>query len=383
MMRHPSRCRAVLSAAALLLLLCCIGCARDNARGGLIPAQPFLHHALGAPDEWYKSDDGRQFCDNLVTWQNANGGWWKKYDPRVPRPAELPPPATDDAPPGDTEGVWRRTSTFDNDATYSEMRILARAYRLVGKPTYRAAFERGLQFMLDAQYPSGGWPQRFPLENNYGREITFNDNAMTNVMTMLRDVADGRGDVSFVEPPVREKCRAAFNRGVECTLNLQIKINGKLTAWAQQYDDKTFRPAKARAYELPSISADESEDIAILLMDLPHPSDRVRTAIASVAGWYSASKITGKRVATVSGPQYENGKDRVLVDDPSAPPLWARFYDIESDKPFFVSRDGVKRDAMSEISWERRNHYSWYGTWGKNVLDHYADWKKRVGDETK
>jgi len=206
---------------------------------------------------------------------------------------------------------------------------------------------------------------------------------MTNVMTMLRDVAAGRGDVAFVDPPTRQKCQRAFERGVECTLNLQIKVDGRLTAWAQQYDDKTLQPAKARAYELPSISADESEDIVLLLMELPQPSERARTAIDAAAAWYEASKITGKRVATVTGPQYENGKDRVLVDDASAPPMWARFYDIDTNKPFFSSRDGVKRWAMSEISWERRNHYSWYGPWGKNVLDHYAQWKKRVSDEKK
>src|SRR5439155_21011963 len=109
--------------------LLCGGCASGRAVP-LPAAAPALEHALRQDDAWFKSDAGRRMAHNIVTWQNQNGGWWKRYDPSVPRPAILPPPDTHDAPPGDTEDVWRRTSTFDNVATYTEMRILARAFRI-------------------------------------------------------------------------------------------------------------------------------------------------------------------------------------------------------------------------------------------------------------
>src|SRR5204863_5374497 len=130
---------------------------------------------------------------------------------------------------------------------------------------------------------------------------------------------------------------------------------------------------------LPGITPDESAEIVLLLMSLDKPDERVRRAIDSAAEWFESTKILGKRVQVVTGAQYEKGKDKVVVDDPNAPPLWARFYDIETNKPFFCSRDGIKRDSMDQISHERRNGYSWYGAWGEKVEQAYPQWKQRIG----
>ena len=364
----------------VVLLLCLCGTWQASAKEGVgLPAsERTLHRVIAEGDEWFTTAEGKRIVDNIVTWQNANGGWWKKYNPEIARPAELPPADLHDAPPGDTEDVWRRTSTFDNDATHTELRIIARAARITNDEKYRAAFLHGLDFIFKSQYANGGWPQRFPLKNNYGRCITFNDGAMTRVMFLLRDIADNKPDYSFVPIDQRQKCREAFDRGVECILNCQVKQNGKLTAWAQQYDEVTLQAASARAYELPSITACESAEIGVLLMELEKPSERARQAIESAVKWYELSKITGKRVEAVKGTQYENGHDRVLVDDPKAAPIWARFYDLETNEPFFCSRDGVKRKSMSEISWERRNGYGWYGSWGEKFLGAYAKWKEKA-----
>src|SRR5207249_7229018 len=126
---------------------------------------------------------------------------------------------------------------------------------------YRAAFERGLGFIFASQYPNGCWPQRFPLEDNYGKCITFNDDVMTNVMRLLRDIADGRPPFSFISADERRKCREAFDRGVDCILACQIRIDGKPTAWCQQYDPKTLEPAAGRAYEFPGLSGRESAGV--------------------------------------------------------------------------------------------------------------------------
>jgi len=92
----------------------------------------------------------------------------------------------------------------------------------------------------------------------------------------------------------------------------------------------------------------------------------------------AASKLLGIRTQRVTGPQYENGRDTIVVDDTNAPPLWARFYDLETGKPFFCSRDGIKRATLGEISRERRNGYAWYGNWGNRVLTDYPKWKARI-----
>jgi PelA/Pel-15E family pectate lyase len=69
--------------------------------------------------------------------------------------------------------------------------------------------------------------------------------------------------------------------------------------------------------------------------------------------------------------------DRVVVKDPNAPPLWARFYEIENNRPFFSGRDGVKKYTMAEIEQERRRGYAWYGNWGGLVARDNAKWKEK------
>lgn len=347
----------------------------------MVGTQHTLERALRQPDVWYGTPAARELADILVSWQNENGGWWKKYDPTRSRPATLPVPDTQDGPPGDTEGIWRPSSTIDNAATYSEMGILARVYAATGEAKYRESFLRGLHFLLVAQYPNGGWPQRYPLQDNYGREITYNDGAMISVMELLRDVGDGQGGFEFVTAEDRVRCQAAVAKGIECTLACQIRVGGKLTGWCQQYDAVTLEPAGARAYELPSIAGAESAEVALFLMELPNPDDRVRAAIEGVVEWFRKSAIAGKRVEVATGSQYEHGRDRVVVDDPGAPPIWARFYEIDTNRPFFCSRDGMKRESIAEISYERRNGYAWYGNWGAKVEAAYDKWKKRTGAE--
>ena len=55
------------------------------------------------------------------------------------------------------------------------------------------------------------------------------------------------------------------------------------------------------------------------------------------------------------------GKDKVVVKDPNAPGLWARFYEIGTNRPIFCDRDGVAKHDLSEIGYERRNGYACYG----------------------
>jgi PelA/Pel-15E family pectate lyase len=368
---HRNTRSTYLIAMALLLAMNCAA----TAAVGILPA---ANQALKQPDSWFSSDDGRRLAENLLSWQNANGGWWKNYDASKPRPAGDIPARSDDGPAGDNEIVWRNTSTFDNGATYSEMRILARAARVLGDAKYKDAFNRGLKFIFESQYPNGGWPQRFPLQNNYGRHITFNDQAMIGVMDLLKDIAEGKPDFAFVSDSDRKHAGEAFDRGVDCILKCQIKVNGKLTAWCEQHDEITLAPANARTYELASISGDESAGIVLVLMRVKNPNQQIRDAIDAAVAWYDVTKIPGKRYDKVTD---ASGKvtDRVLSDDPAGV-VWARFYEIETNKPFFCNRDGVKQDSLDKVSQERRAGYAWYGDWGKPLPKAYAEWKKRTSD---
>ena len=74
-----------------------------------------------------------------------------------------------------------------------------------GEARYRASFLRGFDYLLAAEYPGGGWPQFFPLRAGYYSRITFNDNAMVNVLTVLRDAAAGNAPYAFVDEARRDE----------------------------------------------------------------------------------------------------------------------------------------------------------------------------------
>ena len=81
--------------------------------------------------------------------------------------------------------------TFDNKSTTDELRYLARAYRATQDEACKQAYLLGLNLILQAQYPNGGWPQSFPFsKKDYPRRITFNDESMIRLMQFLREVGE-------------------------------------------------------------------------------------------------------------------------------------------------------------------------------------------------
>ena len=234
--------------------------------------------------------------------------------------------------------------------------------------------------MLAAQYPNGGWPQYFPLRADYSRHITFNDNAMVNVLLLLDDTAEGRAPMDVAPPPVRARARTAVARGIDVILKTQIPVAGALTGWCQQHDELTLKPATARAYEHVSISGSETVGIVRFLMRIERPDARVIAAIEGAVSWLTAARITGTRIDRQPVAGAVGGMDVRLVPDASAPPLWARFYEIGTNRPIFSGRDGVIRYNLSEIEIERRSGYSWVGPYASTLLQtEYPAWRKRLG----
>jgi pectate lyase len=306
------------------------------------------------PADWYRSQEATRALENVLSNQSEQGDWPKNFDTSA-RPGE-----------SDRSKIH---GTFDNGATVGEIRFLARAYNATGEARYRDAVLKALDHVLAAQYPNGGFPQSFPPGKGYPRHITFNDGTMVNLLELVRDVSRS-DDFRFVDSRRREVAARAFDKGIACILACQVKVNDRLTVWCAQHDESTLEPRGARTYELPSLSGGESAGILLLLMSLDDPSPAVVRAIEAGARWYDDSKIRGIRQ------EIRNG-DKVIVPDPAAPPLWARFYEIDTNRPFFCGRDGVKKYDISEIEAERRNGYAWYGNWGERVGATYAKWKQR------
>lgn len=318
---------------------------------------------LSQPAAWYASVDARRIADNLLIWQCDNGGWTKNEDMAAPLTEAKRAQLLARKPTGET--------TIDNGATHRQLVFLARVSTAAKTDAYHAAFFKGIDYLLAAQYPNGGWPQFWPLRKGYYSHITFNDDAMIGVLELLRSIARREPDYGFVDDVRRAKCATAVARGVACILKCQVVRGGKKTAWCAQHDKVTLAPAQARAYELPSLSGSETIPIVRFLMG----EERTPVVVAAVEGavaWLKSAQLNGIRVVAQNG-------DRVVVQESAAPPLWARFYDLETDLPFFCGRDGIKRKTLAEIEKERRTGYAWYTNRAESLLKtDYPQWRQRL-----
>ncbi len=305
-------------------------------------------------DSWFSSDDGRKTMDCIVSWQSDHGDWPKNTD-TVTKPYR-----------GERSKL---VGTFDNGATTGELRALARAFKATGDESYKTAYLKGLDHILKAQYANGGWPQYFPLRKGYYSHITFNDNCMIRLLEFLRDAVISE-ETKFLDSDRRQAAIEAMDGGVDCILKCQVFVDGTLTVWCSQHDEETLAPAKARAYELPSLSGSESSGVLKYLMSIDKPTPEVILAVKAGVAWFESAKIKGIRIEKVDG-------DRKVIQDEAASPVWARFYEVENNRPFFCDRDGVPKYALNQIGSERRNGYGWYGNWGDSLATEFAKWPHR------
>ncbi|RYY87953.1 MAG: pectate lyase [Chitinophagaceae bacterium] len=314
-------------------------------------------------------------ADNMLAYQRSNGGWPKHIgEVKVDYNKTL----TADERAGLLDDKGRNDATIDNSATTKEIRYLLKAYGKSGNTAYLQAAETGIRYLLAMQYANGGFPQFWPDTSGYRKAITYNDNAMVNALNVLRDVALASEGFTAIDPKLRPLAQAAVNKGVDCLLHTQVRINGVPAGWCAQHDHQTFAPVKARSFELVSLSGMETVGIVEFLMKIDTPSADVRSAIDGAVQWLERSRIKGFSYGDVPAANLPKGRDRLLQADAEGV-VWARFYDIETNRPFFSGRDGVKRWTLTEIEHERRIGYGWYGTWPKNLLDkEYPEWKKRV-----
>lgn len=341
-------------------ILCSVALATGQTGGERIS----WARVLGQPEAWYGSPEARRIADIVLRYQRGTGGWPKDIDMTVePEPARLAP--------GD-----RPDSTIDNGATTTQVRLLARVAHATGHAVYRSAAQRGIDYLFAAQYANGGWPQLFPLRNDYSRYITYNDNAMVNVLTILRAAAAGTAPYTFVDADRRARSAAAVTRGIDVILRTQVRQHGRPTAWCAQHDENTLAPAWARNYEPPTLSGHESVDIVRFLMEIEKPSPAIEAAIEGAVDWLEAVSIAGLRIEEFT--DAAGRRDRRVVADAAARPLWARFYELGTNRPVFTGRDRVIRYALADIEHERRNGYAYYGAWPATLLSvDYVRWRAR------
>jgi len=316
-------------------------------------------------------------AENILLHQRDNGGWRENWDPaRILNDEERRAALADKA---------KTDTSLDNHTTYTHLEYLAEVFHRTGDERFRTACLRGLDFLLGTQNPAGGFPHSFPDTSGYRGNITFMDEVTSGVLTTLRKAAEGHAPFQWFDAAQRERCRRAVELGDACLLLLQVRVKGQPTVWAGQYDAKTLEPTSARAFELPSLVSDESASVVQYLMSIERPSAEVVLAIEAAARWFERSKIKGMRVETFEADPirykwHTSKDDRRVVLDPNAQPMWARFYEIPTNRPFMANRDGKKVYKLSEVERERRTGYRWYGYFGKELLEtEYPAWRERNG----
>ena len=310
-----------------------------------------------SPD-WFRSVEGKRVMEIILSFQTPSGGWSKRTDMSKTLRS-----------PGQAFGVEKGyIPTFDNGATSTQLRLLAQAHQATGDTRYADAFSKGLNLILTAQYPNGGWPQNYPLVGGYHDHITYNDALIRDLMAVLLDTAKAKNEFAFVTAAQQQAAQSSFARALDCVLKTQVEVNGKLTVWGAQHDAKTLKPTKARAYEMASLTSAESVSMLDFMMGLDKPGAEVIRSVHAAAAWYEQTKIVGKT--------WERGA-ATLKDDPAAAPVWARFYEIGTNKPIFGDRDDTIFYDLAKVSAERREGYAWYTTAPNKVLAKYAKWAKK------
>lgn len=306
---------------------------------------------------WFASDSARTLAENLLSFQTPNGGWSKHVEyskgPREKGQSWF-----------SESNQWQWIATIDNSSTTEQMQYLAKVDSVQANPKYRDAWMRGYRYLIAAQMPNGCWPQVWPLEGSYHDAATLNDDAITNVLSTLQQASQGQP--AYLDHEEREDAEEAVERGINCVLDAQFVVNGKPTVWGQQHDPLTLAPTSARSYELTSLTAQESANLMRFLMKQKKPSARMKASINGAAAWLEAHKLFGYTY------DFETG----MHVAPGQGPIWARMYEIGTDKPIFSDRNGIKLYDWNQLK-DRRLGYGWYTYAPVLALKQYESWAKK------
>lgn len=283
-------------------------------------------------------------AQNVLHFQNPDGGWGKtgRYDieyteKQLRQIYETP----DDL--GFFEKAIRVTSDFDNECTWGHIYYLAEFYMNWPDDDIKESIERGLKFIVKSQHENGSW------ENKNHRHITYNDGVMTGVLGLLLDIVVNKGGYyTFLQGLGEElDLESVYLRGIDCVLRTQLtRANGELGIWAQQHDHETLKPVWARSYEVPAYATSESVGVIKLLQrhlvyydeNAANIGHRIRLAIAFL-------------------------RQLRLPDG-----RWARFYDLETEKPIFANRGRKIVHSIEDVEPERRDGYGWFNDAARSLM---------------
>lgn len=316
------------------------------------------------------SSDVAKIADNFIAWQNPDGGWPKDIDWLA---------VLDVDSVRNTLDPDYKKSSLDDRNTWPQIEYLSEAYLQSRKIKYKDAAEKGLHYILTTQTETGGW-------GSTDAAITYNNEVMTGIMNLFIDIKYKKRIYSWIKEPLYKQICYSLNRAVSLTLRCQIMQEGVKTGWSSQHDKKTLEPIQGTLYEYPAVATNESCDVLVCLMRIKDPSEKIVEAVEHGVSWLEKSKITDMKLVKVKLPSSKVVNEDYPYDivekaDPKALPLWARYYEIDTNKPFMYTRQGSKVYTLTEVNPEWRVGYTWYGTWPEKVLAIYEKWEIIYGNK--
>lgn len=242
----------------------------------------------------------------------------------------------------------RNLTTLDDDTTCAALRCVMEvdaALKFRDQAIHNAA-SFCLEALLKAQYPNGGWSQKwdrypdpspslsefpvvkasYPAEwsrqwlNDWPGRYYTNDNITGNMISTLIRAAEIYHDSRYLD--------CAKKTGDFLIL---AQLPDPQPGWAQQYD-REMHPCWDRKFEPPAVSSDESQEALAALLQLYRASGDARylEPIPAALGWLQASLLPDGRLA--------------------------RFYELQTNKPLYFDRSYQMTYDSSDVP----THYAFF-----------------------
>lgn len=263
------------------------------------------YHATG--DAYYYQAAERA-AEALIWGQHPSGGWNYLID--FGGPGSL-----DDWYDTYGKNAWRMeefqhnwgNATFDDAGTSEAMQFLLRLYVEKRDPKWRPALDKAIGFVLDSQYPVGGWPQRYPARpafaGDYTGYITFNDDVAGENIKFLVMVHQALGDARALD---------AVRRAMDSFVVTQQ--GPPQPAWGLQHT-LDLKPAAARSYEPKAFATHTTANNLAQLMNFYELTGDTRylARVGEGLDWLDKVKLDKPRPDGRTHPTFiEIGTDRPL-----------------------------------------------------------------------
>lgn len=280
----------------------------------------------------------QEAAEALAYGQLESGGWTNcvDFDPKGKRSAQY----------RNGKGRGKNNSSLDDGQTQSALRFLIQADEALNqehKSIHEAAM-LGLDALLNAQFPNGGFPQVWtgPVEPREVMKAGYPDHDWRTegrikeywTMYTLNDDVCGYVAETLIEADRvyrHPRYTAALRRLGDFLILAQMP--DPQPGWAQQYNTK-MQPIWARRFEPPGVSGDETQEaIETLLRIYSVTGDRrYLTPIPRALAWLKKSRLDDGRLA--------------------------RYYELRTNRPLYMSRRGRDYSLTYDDS-NLPSHYGW------------------------